>query len=54
MNNKSYINTTEPNIPFGANKYITQVLKNKKFTDGQFQKKCEDFIKKELRLNLLH
>ena len=49
MNNKSYINTTEPNIPFGANKYISQVLKNKKFTDGQFQKKCEDFIKKRIK-----
>ena len=30
MNRKSYINTTEPNIPFGANQYISQVIKNNK------------------------
>jgi dTDP-4-amino-4,6-dideoxygalactose transaminase len=53
MKNKSYINTTEPNIPIGANKYISQVFKNKKFTDGEFQKKCEDFIKKRIKANFV-
>ncbi len=42
--------TIEFNRPFTSNddkKYLSEVFKNKKFADGSFQKKCENFIKKK-------
>ncbi len=42
------IEFNKPFIPKDSKKYISSVFKNKKFADGLFQKKSEEFIKKNL------
>ena len=43
------IKFNKPFIDLLEKKYLLQVVKNKKFTDGQFQSKCEKFIKKKIK-----
>ena len=47
MKNKVLFN--KPYISKIDQKYINKVFKRGKFTDGIFQKKCENFIKKKIK-----
>jgi dTDP-4-amino-4,6-dideoxygalactose transaminase len=42
------IEFNKPFIPNNYNQYITKVFKNNKFADGEFQKKSENLIKKNI------
>ncbi len=47
MKNKVLFN--KPYVSKIDQKHINKVFKNGKFTDGIFQKKCENFIKKNIK-----
>ena len=47
MKNKVLFN--KPYVSKIDKKYINKVFKNGKFTDGMFQKKCENLIKKKIK-----
>ena len=47
--NKRHIKFNAPYLSKFSKKYIFKVLKNKKFADGEFQKKCEVFIKRKIK-----
>ena len=47
MNNKVLFN--KPYISKIDKKYVNEVFKNGNFTDGVFQKKCENLIKKKIK-----
>ncbi len=46
MKSKIYFN--KPYVSVNDSKYIKQVFRNNKFADGDFKKKCENFIKKKI------
>ena len=48
MKKKIFFN--KPYINLGAKKNILDILKKKNFTDGFYQKKCENFIKKKNKI----
>ena len=52
MNSK--IDFNKPFTSHNDKRYINDVFKKNKFADGFFQRKCENFIKKKLTLNLSH
>ena len=51
---KKVIKFNKPLITISEKRFISKVFKNQKFTDGEFQKNCEEFIKKKLNLNVLN
>ena len=51
MKNKVLFN--KPYVSQIDKKYINKVFKNGKFTDGMFQKKCENLIKKKIKSKLV-
>ena len=47
--NKKHIKFNAPYLSKFSKKNIFKVLKNNKFADGEFQKKCEVFIERKIK-----